>query len=120
MRPLGKNLLFLWALCGAVVCNNLELEQADGARMGKFRFAGDTGVTRVLVALAGLELYAQLAVLDELDADTVNLVLVSHLVSDPGLLRGLEARPDILQVEAVPLGDGGPGVPGGLAVFDGL
>ena len=120
MRPLGKNLLLLWALCGTVVSNNLEFEQTDGAGVGEFRFASRAGVARILVALAGLELDAQFAVPNELGADPVNLAVASCLVSELGLLRGPEARSDILQVEAVPLGDGGPGVPGGLAVLDGL
>ena len=120
MRPLGKNLLFVRAICCAVVCNSLESKQTDGAGVGQLGAATRAGVARILVTVVGLELDTQLAVTDELQLDPMNLVPVALLVGGLGLLRDLAVRLGILHVKAMPLRDGRPGIPGGVAMLYGL
>ena len=120
MRPLGKNLLFVRAICCAVVCNSFESKQTDGAGVGQLGAAARCGVARNLVTIVGLELDAQLVVADELQLYPMNLVPVALLVGSLGLLKGLAVRPGILHVKAMPLGYGWPGIPGGMAVLNGL
>ena len=120
MRPLGKNLLLVRTVCCAVACNSLECKQTDGAGVGQLGAAARSGMARNLVTVVGLELDAEPVVADELEPDPMDLVPVALLVGDLGLLEGLAVRSGIFHVKAVPLGYGWPGVPGGMAVLNGL
>ena len=88
--------------------------------MGQLGAAARCGVARNLVTVVGLELDAQPVVADELQLYPMNLVLVALLVGNLGLLEGLAVRSGILHVKAVPLGYSWPGIPGGMAVLNGL
>ena len=115
-----EDLLLVRAVRCAVVCNSLECKQADGAGVGQPGAAARGRMARDLVTVAGLELRAEPAVADELEPDAMDLLPVALLAGDRGFLEEHVVGAGIYHVTAVPLGHGWPGVPGGVAVLNGL